>query len=466
MTTPESASQHRVTTLVLCALATFMAALDGSVVNVALPMIRADFHASVAAMDWVVSTYLLSICALLLAAGRLGDAFGYVRLMCIGFVVFGVSSLFCGSANGLVALSIARGVQGTGASMLMAAGPALIAAAFPAQQRGRALGAIATATYIGLALGPTVGGFVAGTLSWRWVFWINLPITAAGTVLGLRLLRTGPKPQGRQPFDWAGAVLWAALLVSSLVAIENQSASWMARAGLGLVGLVLLVLFVRAEGQSSHPVLPLRLFRDTAFSGGVGAAWIQYGALFILNFMLPFFLEEVRGMTPQRAGVIMTAQPIVMMATTAPAGWVSDRIGPRLPSTVGLVIFAVGMGILGLFTPAGGVTSVIVGLAVVGLGVGLFTTPNNSAILTAAPPTDRGVASGLLAAARNVGMVCGVAAAGTFLAGVAGAEALSRSFAHGVLTSAGLALVAAVLSALRPVRHPAGATRPEAVPEH
>ncbi|MFL5320347.1 MAG: MFS transporter, partial [Myxococcaceae bacterium] len=385
-----SHEQHRrVEHLILCALATFMAALDGSVVNVALPLVRADFHAPVSAMDWVVSAYLLSICALLLAAGKLGDAFGYVRLMALGFVVFGSASLFCGSAHGVQALSIARAVQGAGAAMLMASGPALIAAAFPPEHRGKALGAMATATYIGLALGPTLGGVISSALSWRWVFWINLPISVAGTALAARLFTktARKKPQGR--FDWVGAFLWAGLLVSALVAMERTESSLAMRLGLGAFAAVLLGLFIWQEGRVATPLLPLGLFRNKAFSGGVAAAWIQYAALFILNFMLPFFLEEARALGPAEAGFVMTAQPIVMMLTTGAAGWLADRVGPRIPSTVGLVVFALGMFTLAFMAPTGGQAFIVGGLMIVGLGVGLFTTPNNTVILSSAPGEHR-----------------------------------------------------------------------------
>lgn len=444
---------------------TFMSALDGNVVNIAMPLIQRDYGASLGDVTWVVTAYLLTISSLLLIFGRLGDMWGYRRVYSAGYGIFGLGSLLCGLAGSLGGLVAARAVQGVGAAMLMSMSPALITTSFPASERGRALGLQATLTYTGLTVGPTLGGWIAGRFGWPWVFLVNVPVATVGGALALTLLRRGPG-RGPQRFDLPGAALFGAGLTAALLALSQAEAwGWGSPAVIVLLsaGVVLLALFVRWEGRAAEPLMPLRLFRNQALAGGVVAAFLQYTVIFMAGFLLPFYLQEHRGFTPGEAGLILTAQPAVMVIAAAASGWLSDRLDPRGPATAGMAILAASAWLIGAAPVAAGRSALMARLALLGLGSGLFTTPNNSIIMGAAPRARQGVAAGLLAAARNVGMVTGVAVAGTLFAflqaqslarGIAADVAFRHSFHTTLFVAALLAAAGGVLSLLRPVREP------------
>jgi MFS family permease len=319
--------------------------------------------------------------------------------------------------------------------------------------RGRVLGLQGTATFLGLTIGPTLGGLVTHHLGWRWVFWINLPVAAIGAYVLLRERRAPAVPGHKM--DFPGAALFAAALIAGILSLEQIGSGRGAAAELAGACGVLLVLFIVRQRKAPEPLLPLWLFRSGAFSAGVAAAFLQYAVIFVPSFLVPFFLQGPMGLSADSAGFIMSAQPVVMVSITALAGWTSDKIGARWPASAGMAVLAFAMWRLGGTDPNGGVVPVVISLALVGLGVGLFTSPNNSAILGSAPRDRQGVASALLAAARNVGMVVGVSLAGTVLAywrARSGTpdEALLSAFKWGMWLSAALAVAGAVLSLLRP----------------
>lgn len=447
--------------LIIVGLGSFMSAMDGSIVNIAIPLIREQYSASISDVSWVSAAYLLVISSLLLSVGRLGDMLGFKRVYSAGYVIFGLGSLFCGLAPSLPMLIGARVVQGVGAAILMAIGPALITTSFPGTQRGRALGLQATLTYTGLTLGPSLGGWVAGQFGWHWVFLINVPIAIVGAVLALTRLRPAGGPT-RQPFDLAGALLFTLGLTSLLLALNEAGMwGWSSAPTLGLIltGLVLLALFVWHEGRTAHPMLPLGLFRVPAFSGGVGAALLQYAASFMLSFLLPFYLQDFRALAPSQAGGVMTIQPLAMVAVAALAGWLADRVGTRLPATAGMVASATGLWFIGHSGAATPLPLIMLFLGLIGLGNGLFVPPNNSSIMGSAPRNRQGVASALLAAARNVGMVTGVALSSALfsllrsqadMAGAASDAAFLAAFRGTLLAAVGLAAFTALLSLVRP----------------
>ncbi|WP_438029868.1 MFS transporter [Sorangium sp. So ce233] len=437
------------------AVGTLMSALGGSLINVAVPLVRRDLGVDIGAASWVLAAYSLSVSALLLPFGRLGDRHGKGRVYAAGFGVFGVGSALSALAPTLASLLAARALQGAGAAMLMANGPALTTAAFPPTQRGRALGLQATATYLGLSLGPSIGGWLAQRAGWHAAFWINVPIALAGALLarslvwrgaavpmagaaagappgvrggeGSRSTAPGPAaaaPDARaRPFPWASALLFGAALSALLVAL-TRGQRWgvlsPATVGLFALGAVLAAAFVRTERRSPAPLLSAALLAQPALVAGLVAAFLQYAAAYMMLFLLPFYLQGPLAMTAADAGLVMTVQPAVMAATTAASGWLSDRIGARGPALAGMTALAVGLARLATLGPDPGRASLLAALALVGLGSGLFTAPNNSRILGAAPRDQQGTAAGLLAEARNVGMLCGVAAAGAIFAALGG----------------------------------------------
>jgi EmrB/QacA subfamily drug resistance transporter len=438
---------------------TFMSGLGGSAVNTVLPVIRAAFGTDVAAIEWVVTTYLLVVSGLLLSFGRLGDLRGHKPVYVAGFAVFVLGSVLCGiapSAGGLVAF---RGVQALGAAMLFANSPAILTKSFPGQQRGQALGLLAAMTYLGLTAGPSLGGWLTVRLGWRAVFYVNVPVGALALGLSLRFIPADEPAARREPFDLRGAVGFTAALIALLLAL-NQGHAWgwgsPAIVGLLLVAGLLAVAFVGHELRIPSPMLDLRLFRSRPFSAATASALINYVCVYTISFLLPFYLIQGRGLSPDRAGLILTAQPIVMAVAAPLSGTVSDRIGARLPGTLGMAILAAGLFLLSRLGPEAPLREVALALGVAGLGTGTFISPNNSMLMGSAPPHRQGIAAGILATARSVGMVLGVGLAGAVFTTVlarsqaAGSgAALFDAVGAGFLVASVVATVGVVTSAVR-----------------
>lgn len=438
--------------LIVAGTSSFMSALDGSIINIIIPQIQAQYQATMGDVSWVSTAYLVTISSLLLSVGRIGDMWGYKWVFGSGFIIFGLGSLLCGLAPTLPALIGGRLVQGVGAATMMALSPGLVSTTFPARERGRALGMQATLTFTGLTLGPSLGGFISGQWGWHWVFLINLPVAAIGATLAFTRLRPTERRSG-QVFDIAGALLFAAGLASLLLGL-SQSETWgWADARIRWLltgGILLLLLFVWQEWRTAHPMLPLWMFREAAFSSGIAASFLQFSASNVLTFLLPFYLQQFRGLTPGAAGTVMTAQPIAMVCVAELAGWISDRIGTRIPATLGMSTIAVGLWLVAASHATTPVAQVAAYLAVIGLGAGLFSPPNNSSILGAAPRDRQGVAGALQAAARNVGMMTGITIASTLFGHLSQRMDFLPAFRSTLVVSVGLAVAGALLSLVRP----------------
>jgi EmrB/QacA subfamily drug resistance transporter len=399
-----------------------MAPLDSSIVHTTLPLIAREFRVDVLRIEWVVLAYLLTLSSLLLIGGRLGDRLGERPLFVGGFALFTVGSLFCGLAQGVGTLIVSRVAQAAGGSLLIALGPAMLTRAFPASQRGRVLGVQASVVYLGLTIGPGLGGLIASSFGWRWVFLVNLPIGLAAIGTALVVLHDGPGRTRRDPFDLAGACLFAAGLVAFVFAISRGAEiGWNAAAPriAALSAATAAAAFVARALRHPHPFLDLRLFRHRLFAAATLSALCNYMASATTAFLTPFYLIRGNHLTPDRAGALLMTMPLTMALVAPLSGWLSDRIGSRLPTVAGMICVAAGMWMLGGSGPAPREAEVALRLAVVGLGVGLFTSPNNSAIMGAVPQALQGLASGLVATARTLGMILGVTVSGAlFGAGI------------------------------------------------
>jgi EmrB/QacA subfamily drug resistance transporter len=430
---------------------TFMSALDGSVVNTLLPVMGEALHAEVAHIEWVATLYLLVVSALLLGVGRMGDLRGHKRIYLGGFALFVLGSALCGlapTAGWLIAL---RGLQAVGATMLFANAPAIVTKSFPGSVRGRVLGAIGMFTYLGLTTGPSLGGWIADAIGWRWVFYINVPVGALAIALAWHVI-ADDRPEGRpEPFDFRGGVLFTLGLVALLVALDQGHAwGWGSARVVGLLvaSAVLLGGFVVAERRTEHPMLDLTLFRSRLFAFSTVSAMLNYVAVSCVTFLLPFLLIQGRGLSPRHAGLVLTAQPLVMAVAAPVSGTLSDRVGSRAPATIGMVLLAGGLLLLTRRSGAASIGAIAFALAVVGLGVGIFVSPNNSALMGSAPRNRQGIASGVLAEARNVGMVLGVGLAGAvFTTVMARAGAGSAGDVAGLVRGVQAGLVAAAVVA-------------------
>jgi EmrB/QacA subfamily drug resistance transporter len=455
MASSSPTARQRRDVLIALGIGTFMSALDGSVVNTILPLLRRELHATVAGVEWVTTVYLLTVSGLLLIVGRVGDLYGHKVVYMTGFAIFIAGSALCGAATTLAMLVAMRGVQAVGAAMLYANAPAILTKSFPAEQRGRALGAQATFTYLGLTAGPSLGGWLAAAFGWRWVFYINVPVGLIAVILGARVIERD-RPEGqRERFDFVGAGLFTTGLVALLVALnQGHDLGWTSPAilGLFLAAFVLLASFLAVERRGSAPMLDLSLFHSRVFSAATGSALLNYVCTYAVLFVMPFLLIQGRGLDTKQAGLVLTAQPIVMAIVAPLAGSLSDRAGSRVLATSGMAVLAAGLVLLGLFAPHGSILMLVVALAVIGVGIGLFTTPNNSALMGAAPRHRQGIASGVLASARNVGMLLGVGVAGavfTTILARGDAGALERGTAVTLFVSAGIAATGAAIASIR-----------------
>lgn len=448
-------ASHPRLVLTVVGAGTFLGAAQGSTVNLALPDIGRDLAIPIDLAGWVVSAFLLSVTVLLLLAGRAGDLLGHRRIYLAGQILFGFASLAAGLGSDLWMLIGARLLQGLGGAMVMATGPALLTMSFPGRQRGRALGMLATATYTGLTVGPPIGGWIVAQWSWRWVFYLNLPVALLITLLGWWYLPRAV--QGRRAsFDWRGAAALVLGLPLALVALA-QGGRWgwssLATWGSGLCGAALVGTFVVIQLRSRSPLLDFSLFRSRVFTGAVLSALGNYVALFIPIILLPYYLIEALGVAPSRAGLLLSAQPLVMALVASPSGRLSDRIGSRGLATGGLLVLALGLvGLSTLSTEGAGASLVAVAawLAVMGLGTGIFISPNSSALMGSAPRAQQGVAGGVMAVARSLGMILGVAAATSIFVAAGGrtGAAWAASDYRAMKIALWVAVVVSLLSAL------------------
>lgn len=476
MTAPDSSSslpagRGRWWVLFVVGVGSFMSALDGSVVNTILPVIRQSFDSSLADVEWVVTVYLLLVSGLLLSFGRLGDLHGHRRVYASGFAFFVAGSALCALANSTPALIRARALQALGAAMLFANAPAILTHSFPSTHRGRALGAQATMTYLGLTAGPSLGGWLANRFGWPTVFTINLPIGLLALVLSLRYLPRDEHNPGAGRYDFAGAATFLIGLVTLLLALNQGHAwGWGSPRILALLSISasLLACFLHIERRSPSPMLDLHLFRQRLFAASTASALLNYIAVYAVVFLLPFYLIQGRGLDPSRAGMLLTAQPLVMALVAPLSGALSDRIGSRLLASSGMGLLALGMWLLSGLSPATPLSGVAGRLLVTGLGVGIFISPNTSALMGSAPRDRQGTAAGVLATARNLGMVVGVGLAGAIFNSIASRfpatdpAALFAGIRATFHTAAGIALLGMVFSISRGEHDPPSqATRRE-----
>lgn len=421
-------------------LGTFMATLDGGIVNISLPVIGSAFGIDIDTVEWVVVGYLLVVGSLLLPFGRLGELVTFKRVYLAGFALFTVASVLCGAAPSAPALIGFRLVQGVGAAMLQAMGPAIVARTFMPSERGRALGLNAISVSIGLSIGPALGGLLTQYFTWRAIFLVNLPVGIVAILWAARILPVEERG-ARHSFDLVGAALSAgSLLALLLVLSEGQAWGWSSPLSLLMIGLFLFLgaFFLVVERSSSHPMIDLALFRIRSFSAGLSSVAIVFAGLFTATFLLPFVLEQGSHYTPLEAGLLLTPIPIATAFVAPFSGAVSDRIGQRLPASVGVAVMAVGLLSLTQLPPSFAVPDLVWRLVLIGVGQGLFMSPNSSAVLGSVPRPRIGTASGTLAQMRIAGQAFGIAMSAAV---VAIRTPVHAAAAHG---AAGSALILAV----------------------
>jgi len=439
----------------------FMGQLDASIVTVALPSMQRELGAGVGELEWVSLSYLVVLIGLVAAAGRLSDVLGRKLLYTYGFVVFTLASLGCGLASSLGVLIAMRVVQAVGAAMLQANSVALIRTSVGTRSLHRAIGVQGAAQALGLALGPAVGGLLVDVAGWRWVFLVNLPAGVLGVVAAVLLLPRTRVRAARHRFDLAGLALLlptaTALLLACSALARGASATEVAvLGGLGLAGLA---AFAAVERRQAAPLVHLELFAERAFRSGLASAALGYLVLFGVLFVTPLFLEATWQMSAGRAGLLLMVVPAALALAAPVSARLTRRAGAAAVTTGGLVLSAVGL--LALVPAVHHRYAVAALLALVGLGMGLFTPANNASVAAAGRPEQAGLVSGLLNMTRGLGTALGVAVAAAAWALAAGhgsavsATASTHGFRVTVLALGVLALVAAAVALGRGPGRPA-----------
>lgn len=390
-----------------------MSALDVSIVNVAMPTLKSQFNTSMAVIEWVAMSYMITLTVLLPFFGRLADILGRSKLYNIGFVIFTIGSWFCGMANSASFIIGARVLQAVGAGLLQANSVALITQAFPGNERGKAIGIQGAVQAIAMAVGPFVGGVLISAVGWRLVFYINIPIGIVGTIAAMFILPVQEKSTVKQSIDYVGTVFFASGL-AFLVLLFNEGVKlgWESPTILtyGLLSVVLLGLFVITELRVENPLLDINMFRNPTFFLGNITGMMSYYVLFAVLFLMPFYCERVLNYSPALTGSLLTPIPLAMAVIAPFAGWVSDkyRAGTRLMTSGGMLVCGIACFALLFMGHHASLLLLVAELILLGLGMGMFTPPNNSAIMGAAPREKLGLAGGILNMMRSLGLIFGV----------------------------------------------------------
>jgi EmrB/QacA subfamily drug resistance transporter len=419
-------------TLGAMCFALFMIMLDNTVVNVALPSIQRDLHASLAALEWTVNAYTLTFAVLLVTGGRLGDIFGRRRMFIFGVVVFGLSSLVIGFAPNDTWLVAFRAVQGIGAAFMMPATLAIITQAFPPEQRGTAIGTWAGVSALALAIGPVIGGFLTEDVSWRAIFFINPPIAIVAVAVTLFAARESRDETVDKTVDYAGiASLTVGLTALVLALVESNSWGWGSARIISLITLAVVALsaFVMIEKRVRVPMVDFAFFRSRTSLGANIVAFLISFAMFAQFFFLTLYLQNILHYSPLETGLRFLPSTLVIIVVAPIAGRLADRVGSRPLMTIGLSIVATSMLIESRVTVHSGYGLLLPGFVLMGLGMGLVMSPMSTAAMNAVDRTKAGAASGVLSMNRMVGSTFGVAVMGALVTTIGGSQ-IDSSLPH------------------------------------
>jgi EmrB/QacA subfamily drug resistance transporter len=379
-----------------------------SSINIALPTIGAELSAGAVMLSWVALCMVLSQAVILIPAGRLADIWGRKKLLILGSLLFAVSSFLCGVANSIILLIVFRFIQGLSAGIVVVPAIALLTSVFPVKERGKALGINVGGTYTGLALGPALGGFMTQHVGWRSIFFLCGFLCLVVAVLVFRNLKGEWADAHGEKFDGIGTAIFIIALMLTMYGFTTLPV--VSGFILVLAGALGMLAFVWWEARSPSPILDIRLFRSNkVFIFSNLATLINYLAAFAMTFLLSLYLQFVRGFSPQTAGLIMIAQPVIMVIIAPQAGRLSDRIDPRLVASLGMAVICGALIIFSLVTEATGLWVIVADLIIFGLGLGLFSSPNTNAIMSSVDKKLLGVASGAVGTMRSCGMTLSTA---------------------------------------------------------
>ena len=398
----------------------FVATLDASIVTISFPSLTKAFAVETSVVLWVTVVYLLVSVSLMLTVGKLGDVLGRKKIYAMGFALFTVGLVFCSLSQSISQLILSRMLQGVGAAMIISLGTAIVTAAFPTAERGKALGLLGAVVSAGLLTGPVLGGFLLDLLDWRAIFYTRIPISIIGTVMACRLLKEQTGQGKGFFFDWLGAILLCAFLTSLILFFNlGGKRGYLSAPAAALAGVTILlsVLFILQERRAAEPTVDLDLFRDRVFACANLSLGLMFFALGFYIFMMPFYLIDGLGRSAWHTGLTIAVVSVTTLVVAPLSGSLSDRIGARLLCTAGITLICTALFLISRLDLQSSTADVVLRLVLFGVGSGLFQSPNNSSILGAAPGNRLGTASAMLATIRQVGISLGVAVSGTLFAG-------------------------------------------------
>jgi EmrB/QacA subfamily drug resistance transporter len=403
---PKVSNDIKIAALLAATIASFFTPFMGSSVNIALPTIGLDFGADAIILNWVTNGFLLAAAIFAVPFGRVADIHGMKKIFTYGIILFTVASLLCALSPSSFTLIASRILQGIGSAMIFVTGLAIISSVYPPQHRGKAIGINVAAVYVGLSFGPVLGGFMTQYLGWRSLFLLMIPFGLL--VMGIVFWKLNDEwaASRGETFDYVGSILYSLMLFLVMYGFSSlpQIDGWV----MLILGIMGFLAFIRWELRIKSPVFNVRLFKNTAFSFSSVAALINYSATFAVTLLLSYYLQYIKGLEPQTAGIILVAQPIIMAITAPIAGRMSDRIDARLIATTGMATVTLALFTMTFIDSTTPITNIIIGLAVLGLGFGLFSSPNTNVIMGSVERKFYGVASATVSTMRLIGQTMSI----------------------------------------------------------
>lgn len=397
--------------LIVVCIGSFMTTMDINIVNVALPRMAERFSVGMGMIQWVITSYLLVISALVLIFGRLADIKGKRIVYQNGFLIFSLGSFMCCLSSTLWLLILSRILQAVGASMMMSSNFGIITMVFPQSENGRAVGILGSVVAVAAMVGPSLGGFLVGLFNWQSIFIINIPVGIAAFAAGRKILPLENTMAKNKSLDLKGAVFFIFFIVPIFLAILNgENAGWLNPYIIFcfIFSLFNLILFLIIEYKVDSPILDLTLFKNKAFSSGIFCAYISYTVIYFTNIIHPFFLQHILSMSPEKAGLIMMVYPATSALVAPLGGYITDRIGYKIPTLIGLISTGIGifsMSLLGLNCSN---ADIIVRMSILGFGYGLFQSPNSTGVMTSVPKDKLGISGSVNSFIRTLGMSSGI----------------------------------------------------------
>jgi EmrB/QacA subfamily drug resistance transporter len=390
--------------LLITSMSSFITPFTSSSVNIALPSLGSELHLHAVTLSWVATTYLLAAAVFLVPFGRIADIYGRKHIFLIGISIDAIASVIAGSAHSGTWLIAFRGMQGLGGAMIFGTGVAILTSVFPVKERGRALGINVAAVYFGLSIGPLIGGLLTEHLGWRSIFFLNAAIGL--TIIGFVLTHLKGEWAGArgETFDYVGALIYSAGVVSLMLGLSLLPG--VAGTALAICGAAGILVFVAWENRQKHPLLNIALFRkNILFRYSNLAALINYSGTFSVIFLLSLYLQYIDGLSPERAGLILIAQPVVMTLFSPLAGHLSDRIEPRIIASIGMALTTIGLALFAFLGSTTPLVFILLSLILIGLGFGFFSSPNTNAVMSSVERRHYAVASGTLGTMRLTGQM-------------------------------------------------------------